>query len=66
MKWISVDAETPNEGEWVLYCENDKSIEIGMSLDGIFCNPDLDYLQCRSVTHWMPLPAPPDIDIGPK
>ena len=59
MEWISVKDKLPPEDEWILFCSEDQYIDMGMSLDGIFCIPDLNYLQRNNVTHWMPLPEPP-------
>lgn len=59
MNWISVEDALPSEGDWILYCVGNKTIEMGMLLDGKFCSPDLNYMIREETTHWMLLPEPP-------
>ena len=62
-RWISVEDELPESGERVLIMfepfEDDENISIGwLTKSGFDCYDDSVYF-FRSVTHWMPLPAPP-------
>ena len=59
MQWNNLSEHPAPEGEWVLFCEEDKEIELGMSLDGMMCLPNLGYLQKPKAAHWMELPDPP-------
>lgn len=65
MEWISVKDRIPDVGEWILiYAPVKESglIEIAM-LDILvgFINPALGYGSFKNVTHWMPLPAGPEL-----
>jgi hypothetical protein len=61
--WISVEERLPESGERVLIMfkplEGEENISIGwLTKSGFDCYDDSVYF-FRSVTHWMPLPAPP-------
>lgn len=61
-EWISVEDRLPEEGEWVLTFS--RKVNIKMWENNIFYDGDVNYY-CpigveNGVTHWMPLPAPPD------
>ena len=60
MKWISVKDRLPKEGEWVIGA-NLYRVEFGIYLGKKkgFVIPYCNYL-CLEMTHWMPLPNPPD------
>lgn len=51
MNWISVEDEYPEpiHNEYVL----------GWDGSEIRFLPSVSFMHCKSVTHWMPLPAPP-------
>ena len=55
--WISVKEQAPKIGESVLVCMDTKHIGIDryIAKDGFVCFGWYE----NSVTHWMPLPAPP-------
>lgn len=59
-KWVSVKDRLPKVGNWYL-CYSDGQLEI-LFLDS--ANPVM-WLQSGdwdfSVTHWMPLPEPPEV-----
>lgn len=61
MKWISVKDKLPPENEW-LYFGNSKGqmVTWGIYLEGKFVNPDLNYSEIIGISHWMPLPEPPN------
>jgi hypothetical protein len=64
-RWISVEERLPNEGEPVLwhgpadtFCHAVVGKRDGDSIDW---GSDLNMDIARSVTHWMPLPEPPEV-----
>ena len=63
MNWISVEDELPNFYERVLLFFN-KSVAIGKRKEdgqgGFFF--DVHFSRHHNVTHWMPLPLPPEED----
>ena len=68
-RWISVDDRLPEEKVNCIvhykhaYCDNDDYWAIGICFyDGEKFQMDLSY----KVTHWMPLPEPPETDGGGK
>lgn len=63
-QWINVKDRIPIIGEFVLVYTPVKSnslIEIAM-LDILygFINPSMGYGPMKNITHWMPLPKPPE------
>lgn len=61
--WVSVDDRLPDSGEWYLVANSKyKHLEIvffdGTNGAGIHWLQNGDYLE--RVTHWMPLPEPPE------
>ena len=60
-KWISVEERLPEEKESVLVHYVDGWMPIAFLLDGKWyqSNGEMSWL---SVTHWMPLPQPPEED----
>ena len=59
--WFNVKNRLPTEHEWILLCNIDFQITTwGTFMDGKFVNPDLGYKEIYLVTHWMPLPKPPE------
>lgn len=52
-QWISVKERHPHNGDYVLvYCNYIAKISMAVAL--------LDYWEKWGVTHWMPLPKPPE------
>jgi len=60
--WISVDVELPRVGVQVIAAWNGEIVgEAHIAKDGKWCNnlPRLSGKTTKSVTHWQPLPEPP-------
>lgn len=65
MNWIQCSERLPEDGERVLFTENASTIYLGQHIksvpqwngDGLFFHGDTGY---RNITHWMPLPEPPE------
>lgn len=62
MEWISIENQFPSTDEWIIGCKG-KRVEYGIWLEDEkdFIMPDLGYATLE-ITHWMPLPSPPDKD----
>jgi len=61
MKWISVEDKLPENDEWVILSSVEyQMVTFGICIDGNFLNPDLNYHIISDVSHWMPLPNPPE------
>ena len=64
MKWISVEDRLPPIRESVLYLLHDYDMDIGVysRTKKEWCVDSTDdyYWNKEDVTHWMPLPEPPD------
>jgi hypothetical protein len=62
MEWISVKDKLPKEHEWIIG-GNSKRVEFGVWMGEKigFTLPDYDYM-CLEITHWMPIPTPPEIE----
>ena len=63
MEWISVDDRLPEKDCDVLYVDLDGDmylghLESGMDKDIFWTH--YDYLEDHHITHWMPLPKPPE------
>jgi len=58
-EWISVDDRLPEEGAWYLCYHSDFDIEV-LTFDPDDKIWENDYYSHIEVTHWMPLPAPPE------
>jgi hypothetical protein len=58
MEWINIDDKLPEIDEFVLFCSSDNGY---MGVDHIDkdMNP-FDWINMHMITHWMPLPEPPD------
>ena len=71
MEWIGVDDRLPHSGEWVLMYLN-KYVGVDQYRAGFFSlhswlsaadwTEDNYILNADNVTHWMPLPDPPEVD----
>ena len=62
MEWISVDKELPEKESKVLCCfERSIGINRGsdFNVETYYWN---DYWEKSGITHWMPLPEPPNQD----
>jgi Protein of unknown function (DUF551) len=58
MSWICVDEKMPDVAEDVLlFSEDHYQIDVGFLQDNKFFT---DRGQLKTVTHWMPLPNPPE------
>lgn len=54
-EWISVKDRLPEPKAMVLvHCTNGRMLTVG------YFDKDLEYLKSGRVTHWMPLPEPPE------
>lgn len=67
MKWISVKDKLPEENEWIIVGSSvweytDMGIYLVNGNEDRFVNPDLDYFIFKEVTHWMPMPLPPEVN----
>ena len=66
MKWISVDDKLPEatfgvNGEDFIIIFNGECVQVSYFDGAGFCHVDDNvYYYIRSVTHWMPLPEPPE------
>lgn len=67
MEWISVKDKLPEKEKNVLYCDIETEIYLGMLIDGMDKEiywSHYDYLEDHDITHWMPLPNPPEKQNG--
>ena len=62
MDWINIKDKLPEEGQKVIYYFKETGISIGYysCKGGCDCFYSHDGWLCDDVTHWMPLPKPPD------
>lgn len=59
-EWISTMDRLPEIGERVLVCTMPGSVDLGMRVQGmVFVNSAIGG-SIYTVTHWMPLPEPPE------
>lgn len=56
-QWISVEDRLPELGIWVLTFDGASGIWIGYCFDGVWIIQGA----ISTVTHWMPLPEPPEV-----
>lgn len=57
-RWISVEERLPEEEEAVLaFCTNTGTVKVAWIIEGVWWTWDF-YGFC--ISHWMPLPAPPE------
>lgn len=65
MKWISVKDKMPEEDQHVLITDGEDVVEGWLDTCS---DKDVwyysDYYQKQDITHWMPLPKPPNTNIG--
>lgn len=62
-KWISVKDDLPDDGDEILICDlsDNKHISIGYRRNGYFFDLiDFTLIPSLNVTHWQPLPEPPN------
>ena len=64
-EWVSVEERLPNNKQIVLFRQKNGFIYCAEYFAGnSLCSPswfiDCDCWEAKEVTHWMPLPAPPD------
>lgn len=60
-KWINVKERLPKENEWVIV-GGKNIVDTGILTDKKFYHLDIKYCELAYVTHWMPLPNPPNND----
>ena len=58
-RWISVEERLPDQCMDIFVCYRDKHILMGTALDDDWIEEDFEYGQ---ITHWMPLPEPPEVE----
>lgn len=59
-EWIKVSDKLPEEEQYVLYyCSNYEKIDKTQYYNGFFLGVSTAF---NNVTHWMPLPSPPEIE----
>lgn len=62
MKWISVEDRLPNNLEIVLVNgESDNDLRKGFDTAWIAPGCGWTSWHCKNITHWMPLPNPPEV-----
>ena len=64
-EWVSVEERLPNDKQIVLFRQKNGFIYCAEYFAGnSLCSPswfiDCDCWEAKEVTHWMPLPTPPD------
>lgn len=58
-EWISVKERLPDEDVWVLTLQTDGDMIVNcIAFEGKWCSNDHGFIP--TVTHWMPLPKPPE------
>lgn len=55
-KWIKVSERLPEEGIWVIFCNNKNSINFGYLTEKWYDN---NCFEVNNVTHWQNLPELP-------
>lgn len=60
LRWRSTKTEPPSDEQWQVLIYDGRNVDIGDKLDGIGWTHEFGTLEWEAVTHWMPLPAPPD------
>jgi hypothetical protein len=64
-RWIPVSERLPQEDEDVIVFtdeENEKGVHVAsIDEDGVWCPSHGDGWMFPTVTHWMPLPEPPEV-----
>lgn len=58
LEWISVSERIPESGQRVIVCRKDGRVEQGVFL-GVNGWWKVYGTNTKSITHWMPMPAPP-------
>lgn len=58
-RWRSTKTEPPSDDQWEIMIYDGRDIDIGSKLDGCGWTHEFGLLEWETVTHWMPLPAPP-------
>lgn len=61
-QWISVEDKWPQNGEWILVYLSDGNMICGSYYDAMGFALDYYYEDMGQITHWMPLPEPPEED----
>jgi Protein of unknown function (DUF551) len=65
--WIKCSDRMPDESEWILLSDIlNGMVTTGILFEGIFVDPNIDYIEIIGVTHWMPLPNAPEESVDDK
>ena len=65
MNWIKCAHEMPKQDEWIIVGSSVyAAVSIGILMGDTFVNPDMDYFVIKGITHWMPLPEPPNEQVS--
>jgi hypothetical protein len=59
MKWVSVEDKLPETGQKVLTCDSSKRVFYCVKMENNF-KVHYTVWDHSGVTHWMPLPEPPE------
>lgn len=59
MKWISVDKDTPNYGFEVIVADKHGNVSTAWYAKDSESFEDCNRVSYKDITHWMPLPKPP-------
>lgn len=59
-RWIPVEDALPEYGEYVLFIRKNREVYVGYYDEKNTWNTDYQWFCGENVTHWMPLPEPPE------
>lgn len=62
--WIAVEDELPDERVLVLLSCFENQVGVGHWCEGVWYTPEPQVVCGTDVTHWMPLPEPPQDKVG--
>ena len=64
MEWISIKDNVPKKHDTVLTYGSPENLGVGITIcsyaDGVFRHWESDKENKHTITHWMPLPKPPE------
>lgn len=62
-RWIPVKERLPQVGEWVMIFEKSGGVSnVFVDFENYETRTDIEWFGADDVTHWMPLPEPPDVE----